>query len=246
MAFDGVRDLIPPSPWAQFEARPKPKQKGLARGVVVSLVLHAAPAAIVVLWGLYSPAPLPVEAPSLAVEMVTLQAPPEPPSEQPDGKRQVEALASKAEPRPIERIVHEVLPSDIEPIPVPPPTPLVTTSVATNPAPATTATAAKPAPPASLAATTPQTWQGQLLSHIEKHKRYPATARGRQGVVQVRFTMDRQGRVLKGSVVRSSGSAALDRAALDTLKRASPLPRPPSEIAGETVELQFDLDFFVR
>ncbi|MFP1133309.1 TonB family protein [Asticcacaulis sp. W401b] len=246
MAFDGVSDFAPPRALRQMEARAMAQPGRLAFGVCVAVMLHAVPVAVALWWGLTSPIPLPVEEPVIAVEMVTLQAPPEPPSERPEGKRQVESTASRAEPRPIERVLPEVLPSDVEPLPVPPPTPRPAPTVAATPAPETTAPAAKPVPPAPSAATTPQTWQTQLLSHIEKHKRYPAAARGRQGVVQVRFKMDREGRVLSSSVSRSSGSGALDRAALDTLKRASPLPKPPADIPGNPIELAFDIEFFTR
>ncbi|WP_349323000.1 TonB family protein [Asticcacaulis sp. MM231] len=214
--------------------------------VLVAVTLHALPVAVALWWGLYPPIPLTVDEPAVAVEIVTLQAPPEPPSERPDGKRQVESLASRAEPRPVERVLPEMFPTDVEPLMVPPPTPRPATAIAAAPAPENTAPAAKPAPPAPLAATTPQTWHTQLLSHIERHKRYPTAARGRQGVVQVRFSMDREGRVLSSAVSRSSGSGALDRAALDTLKRASPLPKPPADIPGNPIELAFDIEFFTR
>jgi periplasmic protein TonB len=49
-------------------------------------------------------------------------------------------------------------------------------------------------------------------------------------VVRVAFAIDRTGLVTGARVTRSSGSAVLDRAALDTLRRASPVPAPPAEM----------------
>ena len=72
-------------------------------------------------------------------------------------------------------------------------------------------------------------WQNSVVLHLNRHKRYPATARmnDMQGDVNVRFSMDRSGQLMASQVVRSSGFALLDEEALELLKRASPLPRPP-------------------
>src|SRR5690606_10960625 len=76
---------------------------------------------------------------------------------------------------------------------------------------------------------TPARWQSRLLSHLERRKRYPATERrqGTEGTAHLRFGIDAAGNVLNPRVVRSSGSAALDAAAVDMARRASPVPPPP-------------------
>lgn len=61
----------------------------------------------------------------------------------------------------------------------------------------------------------------------------------------MRFVMNREGRVLTARVERSSGHPALDRAALDMLTRAQPLPRPPAEVLAEPIELVVPVEFFV-
>jgi len=98
------------------------------------------------------------------------------------------------------------------------------------------------------ASSSAQTWQGRLLAHLERRKRYPAEARARrlQGVAHVRFTMDRQGRVLSAALEHSSGHAALDREALALLQRAQPLPPPPAETPGERITLTVPVEFFTR
>jgi protein TonB len=68
------------------------------------------------------------------------------------------------------------------------------------------------------------TWASRLMAHLEKFKRYP----GREtGTATVRFSLDDAGNVLSYQLVKSSGSATLDQAVLDMVKRASPVPPPP-------------------
>jgi protein TonB len=92
------------------------------------------------------------------------------------------------------------------------------------------------------------TWQRAVVLHLNRHKRYPAAAqsRGVQGEVQVHFKMDRSGLLVSSRVVRSSGSPLLDEATLDLFKRASPLPRPPSGMAGEVIELSMPISFRMK
>lgn len=115
------------------------------------------------------------------------------------------------------------------------------------PVPETTAPRSIAAPAAArMANNSRPNWESQVLAHLERFRRYPARARAarEQGVVYVRFTMDRAGRVLSSAVVRKSGSAALDRAALDTLARAQPLPAIPAD-RPEVIELTVPVEFFL-
>ncbi|WP_416421814.1 energy transducer TonB [Pseudomonas sp. App30] len=75
-------------------------------------------------------------------------------------------------------------------------------------------------------------WQGDLLRHLAKYKKYPEDARrrGMQGVNRLRFVVDAEGKVLSYELAGGSGSAALDRATLDMIRRAQPLPPPPKEL----------------
>lgn len=57
--------------------------------------------------------------------------------------------------------------------------------------------------------------------------------------------MNRDGHVLSSSLVRTSGFADLDQAALDTLRRADPLPAIPPERSDE-VELVVPVEFYLR
>jgi protein TonB len=71
-----------------------------------------------------------------------------------------------------------------------------------------------------------------------------ARARHEQGVTHVRFRMNRAGAVLSADILRSSGSATLDRAALDTLSCAQPLPAIPDD-KPDPLELSGPVEFFI-
>ncbi|MFT4253629.1 MAG: TonB family protein, partial [Caulobacter sp.] len=104
-----------------------------------------------------------------------------------------------------------------------------------------------PAPPAArVASNARDTWQGRVLGHLEKHRRYPGNARSRgvQGTAYIRFRMNRGGQMLWAVVQRSSGSSILDEAALDTIRRAQPLPPIPPELPDE-VELAAPVEFYL-
>lgn len=94
----------------------------------------------------------------------------------------------------------------------------------------------------------PAKWQSRVLSWLNRHKRYPASARSRrqEGLVQVAFTVDQGGRVTSSRVSRSSGIPALDQAALEMVRRASPVPAPPPEIASSALRLAVPVDFSLR
>jgi protein TonB len=75
-------------------------------------------------------------------------------------------------------------------------------------------------------------FQRQLLAHIERYRRYPDAARrdGLQGTVLVVFAMRRDGSLVQVGVKSSSGRPVLDREALETLRRAQPLPPIPADM----------------
>jgi periplasmic protein TonB len=65
---------------------------------------------------------------------------------------------------------------------------------------------------ASSAASARTSWQAQLLAWLEKYKRYPRVAQEQrqQGVVYLRFALDRGGKVLASQINKSSGFELLD------------------------------------
>ncbi|TGP98701.1 MULTISPECIES: energy transducer TonB [unclassified Mesorhizobium] len=98
------------------------------------------------------------------------------------------------------------------------------------------AKAAAPSSAAGFSGVSPAKWESRLTAWINRHKRYPSAAKSRraQGNVNVTFTMDPSGRVLSARVVRSSGDAELDRAALAVLQGAT-VPAPPPELGSRVI-----------
>jgi periplasmic protein TonB len=80
-------------------------------------------------------------------------------------------------------------------------------------------------------------WERLLIAQLERHKRYPPEARGKVGEAQLEFTIDRAGNVLTSRLVRSSGSEALDTAALALVKSAAPLPIPPAGLPEDLLSV---------
>lgn len=103
-----------------------------------------------------------------------------------------------------------------------------------------------PAPPPPAAATDVN-WESRVLAHIDRHKRYPKIMGSRRprGTAFVLFRMDRSGMVLSARVEQSSGNDALDRAAVETVKRAVPLPRIPADRPSE-LQLSVPIEFFTK
>ncbi len=101
---------------------------------------------------------------------------------------------------------------------------------------------------ASYARANVENFQATLLRHLNAHKHYPSVARAKrqQGVVYVRFAMDRQGHVLSAAIAKASRHAVLDGEGLALISRAQPLPLPPAEIAGDSIELIVPVEFSLR
>lgn len=189
------------------------------------------------------PEPMPEPIPELPPEPeippvtsdVVIPVPKPPPPPPPPPKRVVVKKAPEAPPPPPQPVqpqaqaVPQALPS--------PPAP---------PAPTPPAPAAAPPMPTNSAAR--ENYFGKLLAHLSKHKRYPraALAMRHQGVVMLRFTLDRSGMVTAMRIERSSGFESLDNEVLQLMERAQPLPGLPDEIPGERLEVVVPIQFFLR
>jgi protein TonB len=91
-------------------------------------------------------------------------------------------------------------------------------------------------------------WQSALAAHLERFKRYPAAARahGEQGIVQVAFSIDRDGWVRQSRLVKSSGSPELDQEALAMLIRSQPVPAPPERVSASELSFTIPVQFQIR
>jgi len=178
------------------------------------------------------PPPPPEPPPVVEPEVVLPKPPPEPPKPKPEPK--------KEPPKP--------KPEKPKP---PPPRPVPQTTVAPTapsaPVQAPAPVAAAPAPSVAPSRSMPS-WQGRVLGHLERHKRYPrsAQARRQEGVAQVRFTIDREGKVLSVQLDKTSGYGVLDEETVEMVRRASPLPAPPDDMAQDRIELVVPVQFFLK
>jgi protein TonB len=144
-----------------------------------------------------------------------------------------EAAIATVMPKPVPRAEK----ADEEPEERRPPTPAVVGAVATT---APTSAAARNAAVIS--------WKSRPATHLQRHKRYPAAAqsRGEQGTALVRFSIDRSGRVLSSSLVRSSGSSLLDKETMELVRRSEPFPRPPESAQGAQFTFSVPVRFSVK
>jgi periplasmic protein TonB len=88
-------------------------------------------------------------------------------------------------------------------------------------------------------------FQQALLRHIGRYQRYPSAARRNhlQGTVQTYFSLGRDGTLLGVWVKTSSGQPVLDTEAIETIRRAQPLPPIPPDLPdhlGIQLSLAFD------
>ncbi|MHA3790459.1 energy transducer TonB [Sphingomonas sp. YL-JM2C] len=212
--------------------------------LAVVLAAHAAPALVAAYW-LGPMVSTPAPEPAIMIDMEPPAAPPVPPSQEPPGQKQVKADV----PRPKvqdDPVKTPPVPHPAVAIPVAPPQP--PQIEAKQAAPDTAAPPAHPLPPAPTVSSGKMTWQGLVLGQLEKFKRYPWEAQGQrqQGVPYIRFVMNRDGKVLSSRLERSSGFSALDSEAVSLPKRAQPLPKPPADVIGDTIELVVPVQFYLH
>jgi protein TonB len=107
-----------------------------------------------------------------------------------------------------------------------PPPPKAVASPGTKPA--RLASAPNPGRESEGAETGRASWLSEFIAHMRRFNTYSASGSKESGTVRIGVTIDRNGRLLAHRVVGSSGSSALDRAALDIVQRAQPFPRFPA------------------
>ena len=184
-------------------------------------------------------APPPSAAPSLPPPPSTPPPPRTPPSPSPG----LPAPPNDAPPTDAPEAIPEADPIDADKaMPLAPEDVSVPAAPAENVPPATA-----PSPPSSRTPLTRQerNYFAVISAHLNRRKTYPAEAKQarQQGVVVVRFRIDRDGRVLSADIKRGSGHALLDDATLELLRRVSPLPRIPRSIDRDELTLSLPIDY---
>lgn len=229
---------------------------GLSRaGLAVSLLLHAGLAAGVLAAGTWldkaTPAQMGMAGPRvMAVSFVSAPAPETTDLPQPEPVINPERnLKKRAAAKPPVKIAEDAL-RKAEPVETPPrqqppkqqPQPAQRISGRDG-------AAAKGAGRGAVAgqADLHKSYADELLRHIARHKHYPRAAvkRREQGVAVVQFALDGTGRLVSLHLMESSGHRILDRAAMQTLRNAQPLPLPPAPLQktldGFTLPVRFAL-----
>jgi len=222
-------------------------RRWVASGVLV-LGVHAAGAALLVSW--HDPVAIGEPSSAIVVDLAPFTTPPSDSVEDiAPGPKQQQIEAPSPDPQKVERTDNEKI--DIPPAPVPsvaalpPPEPVEQPKpLPAPPVPATTA------PPRQRIASAAEvaSWHRQIVAQIERHKTYPEAARSHRekGVVQIAFSLDRQGRVTSYHVASASGYAALDQAAIATVARAQPFPSPPDAMPGDAFNFTVPIQFTIR
>ena len=85
----------------------------------------------------------------------------------------------------------------------------------------------------------------KLMRHLNRYKHYPAMLKKNhvEGKPVIRFSINKSGQVTQLEVKKHSKSAELDQAAMDVFRRASPLPKIPSELARETLTMSLPIEY---
>lgn len=88
----------------------------------------------------------------------------------------------------------------------------------------------------------------ELQQWLTQFRDYPDSARRRgwEGVVELAFTVEPDGRVHGARIVRSSGFPILDNAAFEMLARAAPLPPIPAELSDQGLAITVPVGYQLR
>ena len=75
----------------------------------------------------------------------------------------------------------------------------------------------------------------QIVRRLSQARFYPTTREeSERGLVVVRLTIGRDGRLVAVALAKPSGSPALDRGVIDTIRKASPFAPLPAELAADS------------
>jgi protein TonB len=88
----------------------------------------------------------------------------------------------------------------------------------------------------------------KLSRHLSRFYEYPRRARrlGQEGVSVIVFRFQRNGTLIGHYLQDGSGHELLDKAALDMLKQAEPLPPVPEAMVGKTFSYALPVRFSLR
>lgn len=88
-----------------------------------------------------------------------------------------------------------------------------------------------------------QDYKSLLMAELDKVKHYPIAAKRRllEDTVLVKFTINNQGAIIHSSLVKPSAHRLFNKAVERMLKKASPMPAPPTDIVDKEKYLTFQI-----
>ncbi len=91
-------------------------------------------------------------------------------------------------------------------------------------------------------------YQQELQSWLQKHKRYPRRLkrRGVEGEVLLSFTLGSEGQLLNYRIIEGSGEPGLDQAAVELVQAASPMPPIPESMRLTQYTAQIPLRYAIQ
>ncbi|MBO0396070.1 energy transducer TonB [Stenotrophomonas maltophilia] len=230
------------------------------QSIVITVVLHLLPLLLLMHRVAVPPTlpPTPEQDVRISLRLLAPATPPQPVEErqadtlsQAQQARASQPTTSPPPPKPTATREGEIAASETggtgrKPLPVTPSA--AATDASPAPASITAAPPAPDAPPADFqAGAASDQWEARLMARLERYRYYPAAARSRrqQGTAWVRASIDREGRLLALRLEQSSGQPMLDDAALQTFRRAQPLP-PIPDVLKAPQELVVPVEYYLR
>jgi len=195
----------------------------------------------------------------LQVEMTTTQAPapapqpeamPEPPAPQKSVTPKPDIKTTPIKSSPIAS--NNDLPGPVERVTEAPP--VISAAPKTDVAPVVVAPPPPPEPPKPIGPSQQDIdaarnqYGTELANALARYKQYPKIAqmRGYQGEVLIDVQMDSNGNVTSSKIHQSSGYESLDNQALEMVKKASPLPAPPTLLRGRSFNVLVPVSFHLQ
>jgi periplasmic protein TonB len=86
-------------------------------------------------------------------------------------------------------------------------------------------------------------WKHRIVSQLLLHQYFPVDGCGMDGQVNVAFRIDRTGKLMSSNIVSGTGFPALDKAALEIVRRSQPFPPVPPEVTDDDLKLVAPMTF---
>lgn len=228
----------------------------LAWAVAISICLHLFAVLYLPNFQVESPNALPevlniqIEAPKTPEPVESPVIEPQPIPEPPKPKVQPK-IEPKIIPTPKPAPLETYEPQTVSPEPVDEPSSPPVMSVAPTTESTPVFTAPPPPPPEPVGPSqididaARRGYADRLARAIAQHKQYPRIAqmRGWQGETIIDLRLDGKGSVLATRIERSSGFEALDKQALEMVRKAAPFPAPPEILKSSMFNIQVPVSF---